>query len=1343
MSILPSLIVQSLIPYFTTSDLSFILLFLPLLFFSLILETLKENLKIFPILLSLYGALSVLFIFLNRFNNSENNFSFGSIELGFLFLWIIGISFIFLSKISKGLLNFPRTIITIKIMSLATILTLALSSIYFLNQTQSDINTMLNGRFLYLLIPILSCLIFFITIRTFKESIHPFIILSILICYTLSKEFIFIPRFALFSTLLIPMLGLTFHKRIVFLSKELMLWGLCIGAMVSILLSSREFGNDPYQLSLLASFSFGFLTHFSKGKDRSLVHLVGSLGSFLFIKDFIFQIGLLTPISHPLVLTFEILMIFYFFVGVVFEKLYGDAKDDSLFMPMDDISLLAAVLCLAGYSFSVSQTSLSILISLIIFGIFLILRSFRDRTVIFSFFAINLFASVGFRFLLQYFSDSTIAASAFFSSIIAFILTCLAIFFPVTKTSLIQSRKVFLVLRLPFPGEGLSVLRYALISTACFYIVYAFYNIFIWYPLDLQPERIWVIQACLILASIFLISFLSNFYSLFNLRGSAFSLSMVFICVGLGAIANRIGRPLPPHIVGINLTSGILVLWIVSRIFNFFSYKVSIWLENPTQGKYYHHVPLTSMLLLGLVLIADVFLLGQNSLSRFLYITPPTFFLGSSIAFFLYSRSINFPKLLHVSFGLLVFCFVLIFTESSFLGTELVSLSSEMRLLVPKETFAMLNFQNWFIPEFFLPNYLSPTILILKSTTGIAVSCLFFSLFCIIFSFPFLRTYFSRVFFGEDDSLELIFIYSIWTLITSSLLVFISFQFAFIEAGFILLLAGFLLRISPFTKQFGSIVIGISGLLIIEGYAHAESPYPFWVGPVLSLIGISMILSIRVLKIITKQPFIRLLKGMTAGMFLYSLIGILYALATDSASQKDNAWFGLIRGTFNGASGAWLESFALPITLTIFSISVLLLSFEWRKKIATIYTILFSFLFTFALLSAFPLSLQTFWLTEILNYREIFPKQYLAFFGFISALMASLSYLASRGILNLREEQKIGFSISSEGLILVTAFFTGIFLKLPDAVKLPHSNHAGILSIALVILICSHVSIVKSTSRHLYFLQVSLLSFYSSLKPLFPNLITPQIDSIFALIFGFILVGVSHYSQRKNIPQVSESTRRFAAFMPILASIILPTESSYQNAGMAVFSSFLYASLGFTSSNKIYTVLSAISANLAVFTLVDASNVQGFEIYLAPIGVFTILLGHIYRENLNDKTKQTIRIAGGLLLYLPAAFKICFEIGRASDPFYALIFGILCICGILLGMLFEIRSYVYFGTIFFTLNLIVNILQSGFRDQRLGFIYLSLSGLFIIFALIFFTLKRDLILGFVFKLRAKLNKWED
>jgi hypothetical protein len=194
---------------------------------------------------------------------------------------------------------------------------------------------------------------------------------------------------------------------------------------------------------------------------------------------------------------------------------------------------------------------------------------------------------------------------------------------------------------------------------------------------------------------------------------------------------------------------------------------------------------------------------------------------------------------------------------------------------------------------------------------------------------------------------------------------------------------------------------------------------------------------------------------------------------------------------------------------------------------------------------------------------------------------------------------------------------------------------------------------------------------------------------------------------------------------------------------MAVFSSFLYASLGFTSSNKIYTVLSAISANLAVFTLVDASNVQGFEIYLAPIGLFTILLGHIYRENLNDKTKQTIRIAGGLLLYLPAAFKICFEIGRASDPLYALIFGMLCIFGIIIGMLLEIRSYVYFGTIFFTLNLIVNILQSGFRDQRLGFIYLSLAGLTIIFALIFFTLKRELILGFLFKLQAKLNKWED
>ncbi|HMV46034.1 MAG TPA: hypothetical protein PKD50_26165, partial [Leptospiraceae bacterium] len=206
--------------------------------------------------------------------------------------------------------------------------------------------------------------------------------------------------------------------------------------------------------------------------------------------------------------------------------------------------------------------------------------------------------------------------------------------------------------------------------------------------------------------------------------------------------------------------------------------------------------------------------------------------------------------------------------------------------------------------------------------------------------------------------------------------------------------------------------------------------------------------------------------------------------------------------------------------------------------------------------------------------------------------------------------------------------------------------------------------------------------------------------------------------------------------------IVLPTDLNYTNAGFATFTAALYAALASTSSNKIYSVLAALAASLAIFTGIMASNTQGFEIYLAPIGLFSIFLAHIFRENLIDTAKKTIRLFGGLMIYLPAAVNISFELGQASDPMYAISFGILSLLGVIAGMIFQIRSYLFMGILFFTLDIAVNLLQTGLRDQRMGFMLLSLTGLSIISGLILYSLKKEKIIVFLNRMKKKLSDWE-
>jgi hypothetical protein len=276
-------------------------------------------------------------------------------------------------------------------------------------------------------------------------------------------------------------------------------------------------------------------------------------------------------------------------------------------------------------------------------------------------------------------------------------------------------------------------------ATAIIYIVYSFTLILFWFGIPDQPERNLVIVSGILLSIIFLLGFFTRALNSFYLRGSVVSLSFVFIFIGLAAVANRIGRPLSPIVVGQNLSLGIIALWIFSRILFWKGQSLAIWLDNSNQGRFYYFVPLIAMTLLGFVLFIDVWLLQPVNIYRFLYITPPTFFIGASLAAFFLSRSLGSFLSLQVSFGLILVSFSLIFSQQSILGIQLTPLILPGSQWVPTETVNLTRNGDWTNPFLFLPESISVANLIIRSATGIAVGGFSFALLSVIIPLASLR----------------------------------------------------------------------------------------------------------------------------------------------------------------------------------------------------------------------------------------------------------------------------------------------------------------------------------------------------------------------------------------------------------------------------------------------------------------------------------------------------------------------------------------------------------------------------------------------------------------------------
>ena len=75
-------------------------------------------------------------------------------------------------------------------------------------------------------------------------------------------------------------------------------------------------------------------------------------------------------------------------------------------------------------------------------------------------------------------------------------------------------------------------------------------------------------------------------------------------------------------------------------------------------------------------------------------------------------------------------------------------------------------------------------------------------------------------------------------------------------------------------------------------------------------------------------------------------------------------------------------------------------------------------------------------------------------------------------------------------------------------------------------------------------------------------------------------------------------------------------------------------------------------------------------------------------------------------------------------------------------MVLRIRAYLVLGTLFLALDVVVNLLNIGLRNHRIGFWLLSLTGLLILGGMLLTTLRTEETLRLTKRLRAIWRRWD-
>ncbi|HEX5754233.1 MAG TPA: hypothetical protein VFZ09_49075 [Archangium sp.] len=897
-----------------------------------------------------------------------------------------------------------------------------------------------------------------------------------------------------------------------------------------------------------------------------------------------------------------------------------------------------------------------------------------------------------------------------------------------------RGRRLLGWIRLPFPESGRPLYTDGFAAVSSVGGVCTLVLLSNWMQFPVESERPTLVLAGALLTGSAALAFLSRGFVTWHLRGSVGMLAVAGLFIAFTAVLNRAGRPLPPDVSAFRLPFIGMGLWLLALATRRFGPWLGRLLENERHGRVYHLVPHAGVAALAVVLSVGAWSAGGPLLSRALTVVPPLMPLGAGLLAMLLAFSFRAPALANLGLLLALPGAALWAVHRAVLGHELVATLPPGSQWVRAEYLEAARSTHWLASEAWLASGETVEQLWYRAFLGLAAAGLAYAGAGLALTLLGVRVRLvQHLLFGESGSdsfgPRLMRALHGWSGTAAGLVFAAAFFQPGLEAAVLILGAGLLLLASRARPQ-GRLVPGLGLLLVIHAVAHLEPTVGAWPGPVLALVGLGVVaLSPWVARRLGRDEGQARARAQLGALF-YALNATVYALASGGRTDPLMAVPRLLLSDVYGLGGDWMRSVSLPLTLAILATTLYIGAAQWKGALARLGAGWATALAGLAALTGLSVALDT---------RSLAP--HLPALALCVAAVAALAHMANRRLREGREDLARGLAwgrdlwlIAMGGLLALVAAQGST----PDERVLPLAGSA----IALAVGVSLHAAWRERTGRHVYFVQVAVVGVYALVRALHARDLRPEHDALFALALGFVLVGVTVLARRAGVAPVERATRRFAALLPVGMALVLPSEATREAALLAGGSGLLYAALGAVERSRLFGSLAATACNAALLIAALSLDMEGIEIYLAPLGLLLLMLGQLFTGSLPRAARNAVRILGGMLLYVPAAAKVALQIGQAADGTYAFVFGAACLLGVAAGMALHIRAYLALGTLFLTLDVAATLVHAGLRDHRIGFVVMTLTGLSIVGGRVFATLRRQELDRWLRGMRVALRGWD-
>ncbi|MCH2177342.1 MAG: hypothetical protein MK106_00935 [Mariniblastus sp.] len=223
---------------------------------------------------------------------------------------------------------------------------------------------------------------------------------------------------------------------------------------------------------------------------------------------------------------------------------------------------------------------------------------------------------------------------------------------------------------------------------------------------------------------------------------------------------------------------------------------------------------------------------------------------------------------------------------------------------------------------------------------------------------------------------------------------------------------------------------------------------------------------------------------------------------------------------------------------------------------------------------------------------------------------------------------------------------------------------------------------------HLYFTMPWLFQF--GLAQFWPYL-------MIAIAFGG--VGASHLLQLRQLEVLAQPMFNTAATLPVLVSIgvFLASDTQTNTSLVLLAAGLLYLMLSYRQKSVLSGAIAIVLGNLALWVFYDKfPNYSFFEhpqLWLIPPAISILVAGQLLRDQLSRGHLATLRYVCLATIYISSTSGI-FINGIGEQVWPPIILALLSIIGILAGIGFRIRAFLYLGTLFLVLSMVAMVYQA-------------------------------------------------